>query len=322
MNFWNNLSRPFTILAPMEGVTDVVFREIIAEIGRPDVFFTEFTNCDGIMSEGREKVEQSLKFTKKQSPVVAQIWGKNPKTFYETAKYCRSLGFDGIDINMGCPDRVIVNRGSCAALIRNPNLAKEIVDATKEGAGDLPVSVKTRLGFEKSQVDEWISFLLEQRLPALSIHLRTVSELSKVPAHWELMSQIIELKNKISPKTLIVGNGDLLSLEEVSEKFKNYHCDGFMIGRGIFHNPWLFNSKIKIEEMTSSDRLNLYIKHIKLFGKTWKDKKNDATLKKFGKTYINNFSDASHLRESVMRAKDISQMIEIIEKYKIRKNLG
>ena len=315
-SFWDKLSKPFTILAPMEGVTDAVFRQIINEIGRPDVFFTEFTNCDGMMSNGREKVAMSLKFDRNEKPVVSQIWGSNPKTFYETAIYCREAGFSGIDINMGCPDKVIVKKGSCAALIKNPKLAAEIIQATKDGAGDLPVSVKTRLGFDSALLGEWISFLLKQNLPALTIHLRTVRELSKVPAHWQHMSKIVELRDKISPKTLIIGNGDIMSLSEVEEKYKLYGCDGFMIGRGIFSNPWLFDKSVNMENVSVSDRLDLYIKHIKLFDKTWGDRKNPASLKKFGKTYINNFADASDLREKVMRSKNIDEMVALIQKYK------
>ena len=171
-SFWQTLPRPFTILAPMDGVTDFVFREIIAEIGKPDVFFTEFANVEGLTSKGSEKVAELLKFSKKELPIVAHIWGKDPEAFYKSSIICKQMGFNGIDINMGCPDRVIVNRGNCAALINNPNLAKEIIDKTHEGAGELPISVKTRLGFEETNLD-WIKFLLQQDLAALTIHLST-----------------------------------------------------------------------------------------------------------------------------------------------------
>ena len=315
-SFWSDLPNSFTILAPMEGVTDVVFREIINEIGRPNVFFTEFTNVDGLTSPlGFERVSESLKFSPQQKPIVAQIWGKNPDAFKKSAQICKDMGFSGIDINMGCPDRVIINKGSCAALIRNPDLAKEIIEATRIGAENLPVSVKTRIGFSEINLD-WINFLLSQKLPALTIHLRTVAELSKVPAHWDLMTEIVKLRDKISPETLIIGNGDLLTMQEIKIKHREYNCDGFMVGRGIFQNPWIFNPDIDIEKVIIEERVSLYLKHINLYEETWKEK-NFAFLKKFCKTYMNNFPDAAILREKIMETKNISEMKEILMNYKI-----
>src|ERR1035437_444250 len=315
-SFWQTLPRPFTILAPMDGVTDFVFREIIAEIGKPDIFFTEFANVEGLTSKGSEKVSELLKFSKKQLPVVAHIWGKESEAFYKSALICKRLGFNGIDINMGCPDRVIVNRGNCAALIKNSNLAKEIIDKTREGAGGLPISVKTRLGFEETNLD-WIKFLLQQNLAVLTIHLRTVPELSKVPAHWELMPQILKLRDEISPNTLIIGNGDISSLTEIDDKFKSYNCDGFMIGRGIFQNPWIFNRKVNVEKVTIKQRLDLFIKHINLFDKTWRGDKNPSLLKKFCKTYISNFPDVVSLREKIMECKESGEMLEVLKSYEL-----
>lgn len=315
-SFWQELPVPFTILAPMEGVTDVVFREIIAQIGKPDVFFTEFTSCDGLVSVGSEKVAQSLKFFNSQKPVVAQLWGANPETFFLSAQYCKELGFSGIDINMGCPDKSMPKKGACSALINNPSLAKEIIQATKKGGGTLPVSVKTRLAVSDLKSQDWFSFLLEQDLAALTIHLRTVEELSKVPAHWEYMSKIMNIRNKIAPKTLIVGNGDVISYAEVEKKYKLYGCDGYMIGRGVFTNPWVFNKTVNTRNISTLDRLDLYLRHIKLFDNTWESLKNPANLKKFSKSYINNFSEASRLREKIMQSKNTKEMIETINAYK------
>jgi len=310
-SFWQSLSKPFTILAPMDGVTDFVFREILVEIGRPDIFFTEFTSVEGLISKGVEKVTENLMFGKKELPVVAQLFGKDPKSYLAAAKICKKMGFSGIDINMGCPDKVIVRRGSCAALINNQQLAKEIIMEAVKGAGGLPVSVKTRLGFE--QIDlEWIKFLLQQNLAAIVVHLRTVREMSKVSAHWEKMSEIIKLRNKISPSTLIIGNGDILSQQEIEEKFKKYNCDGFMIGRGIFQNPWVFNKKVDVEKITMQQRRDLFIEHINLFDKTWKDK-NPSLLKKFCKTYISNFPNALSLREKLMECTKTEEMLKILE---------
>ena len=312
-NFWKYLPHPFTALAPLDGVSDVVFRQVIAEIGKPDVLFTEFTMTDGLVSNGHKKVAERLLIMEEQKPVVAQIWGTIPEHYYQVAKKLQSQSFAGIDINMGCPEKTVIKHGACSALIKNPQLAAKIIQATKEGAGDLPVSVKTRIGFEKETIDEWISFLLKQGLAVLTIHLRTVKEMSKIPAHWELMYQIMKLRDQIAPQTLIVGNGDIISSEEINEKFKQYGSDGFMIGRGIFSNPWLFNEKIDPNTITVEQRVNLYLHHIELFENQWKDGKHFALLKKFAKTYIQNFPEASNFREKLMEAKTLEQLKQTLQ---------
>jgi nifR3 family TIM-barrel protein len=312
-NFWQKLLVPFSVLAPMEGVTDVVFREIITKVGKPDVFFTEFTSCDGISSKGKEEVAKKLLFRKNQQPIVAQIFGTKPETFFSTAKFVKKLGFSGVDINMGCPDKTILKQGSCAALIQNPSLAKEIIQATKKGAKDLPVSVKTRIGFSHFSID-WIRFLLQQDLEAVTVHLRTVKEQSLVDAHWDLLPQIVTLRNSLALQTRIIGNGDVSSLSEVEKKCKQYGCEGVMIGRGIFKNPWLFNKTIHEGNISLQDRINLYEKHIKLFQKTWGNKKNPSLIKKFCKMYINNFPKAREVRENMMKTKTLLELLSIIQR--------
>jgi tRNA-dihydrouridine synthase len=315
-NFWKKLPHPFTVLAPMDGVTDTVFRQIISEIGKPDVLFTEFTMVDGIMSKGRERVMQNLLFAAKEQPVVAQIWGTKPENFYKSAQMVKELGFAGIDINMGCPERTIIKSGACSALMHNPSLAAEIVQATREGAKDIPVSVKTRIGFYKETIDEWIGFLLGLQLPMLAVHLRTREEMSKVPAHWEFMPKILALRDQISPETLICGNGDIKSMDEIKEKYKEYSCDGFMVGTGIFQNPWLFNPAINIDTVTVEERIELYLRHISLYEKTYGDGKNFAVLKKFCKTYINNFPNAVSFREQLMTSKSITELKNMLKNYR------
>lgn len=312
---WKDLPRPFTALAPLDGVTDVVFRQMVVEIGKPDVLFTEFTPVEGYISRGKERVERNFLFNPEQQPVIAQIWGIVPEHFYETAKALQKMGFAGIDLNMGCPERTVIKNGACSALIKNPKLAGEIIQATKEGAGELPVSVKTRIGFNEETIDAWINFLLKQDIAALTVHLRTVKEMSQVPAHWELMPKIKKLRDEIAPETILIGNGDLVSLEEIQEKFATYDIDGFMVGRGIFANPWIFNQAEANKEHSVEKRIALYKKHIELYAKTFGDGKHFASLKKFAKTYISNFPGASEFREELMQAKKIQDLLNTLNLY-------
>jgi len=208
-SFWNTLEKPILIQAPMDDVTDTVFRQIIARCGKPDVFFTEFTNVEGMCSRGKDKVGKRIVFTPVERPIVAQIWGLDPLKFTETAKLIKRMGFDGIDINMGCPEKSVVKRGSCGAIIDNPKLAKEIILAVRKGAVGLPISVKTRIGVKNIQTEKWIKFLLEMDLDAITIHGRTVAEMSDVPNHWDEIGKAVRLRDSMKSKTLIIGNGDI-----------------------------------------------------------------------------------------------------------------
>ncbi len=315
-SFWQKLPRPFTALAPLDGVTDVVFRQIVTEIGKPDVLFTEFTSCAGLLSEGRISLRDNLLYKSGQQPIVAQIWGTEPKNFFTVARDLEQRGFAGIDINMGCPIRTIIKDGSCSALMKNPTLAGELIHAAKTGAKNVPVSVKTRIGFETANIADWIDFLLKQDLAALTIHLRTVREMSKSSAHWELMPEILSLRDKLAPETLIMGNGDILSLSDIEDKFKQYGCDGFMVGRGIFANPWLFNKNADITMKSVEERIALYMRHIELFEKQWQGKHKFDTLKKFAKVYISNFKSASGLRMRIMTAKSLDELKQTLLDYK------
>lgn len=324
MSFWNDLQKPIFALAPMEDVTDTVFRQLIREVNstdgqiRPDVMFTEFTSVEGIESEGADMVMKRLKYTETERPLVAQIWGITPENYYNSAKKIVEMGFDGIDINMGCPVRKVIQKGACSALIKNPALAREIVMATQEGAGDLPVSVKTRIGFSKIQTEEWIGFLLEEAKPTvLTVHGRTVKELSKVPNHWEEIGTAVKFRNEIqkdlSEKTLILGNGDISSYQEGIEKIELYGLDGVMIGRGVFENPWIFNPDVKIEEKTKVEKLKLMEKHIQLFSETWGENKSFNVLKKYFKIYINGFRGAKELRMQFMECENAKEALLLLE---------
>ncbi|MBY0376392.1 tRNA-dihydrouridine synthase family protein, partial [Patescibacteria group bacterium] len=249
-NFWKKLNKPVFVLAPMADVTDCVFREIINKYGKPDVFWTEFVSADGLAHPvAREKLLIDLKFDKAEHPIVAQIFGGKPENIKAAAALCCELGFDGIDLNMGCPDKSIEKQCAGAYSMKDPKLAIEIIRAAKEGAGDLPVSVKTRIGYNKNELDTWIPALLGEDIAVLTVHLRTRKEMSLVPAHWDLMQGIVEIRNKMGKDTLIFGNGDALSIEDAKQKVLDTGCDGVMLGRAIFGNPWLFSGKVPgIEE--------------------------------------------------------------------------
>lgn len=297
----------------MDDVTDTVFRQIIADLAAPDLYFTEFTSVDGMVSEkGFEPVSKRLQFTEKERPIIAQIWGSDLDKFFEAAQMIKKMGFDGIDINMGCPEKSVVKRGMCSALINNQPLAAEIIKATKEGGG-LPVSVKTRLGFREIQTEEWLGFLLKQDLDALIIHGRTVKEMSKVPAHWDEIGKAVKLRDAINPKTLIIGNGDIESYQDGLAKVKTYGVDGIMIATGIFKNLWIFEKSGKIHALTLEGRLNQLLKHTRLFVDTWGNTKSFAILKKFFKCYLSDFDGAAELRAKFMEAKNLEDIEELVK---------
>jgi tRNA-dihydrouridine synthase len=309
-----DLPKPFFVLAPMDDVTDTVFRRIVADCAAPDLYFTEFVNVDGLQSPGRSKLLKKLQFTAKEQPLIAQIWGKEPENFRKTAAELVEMGFVGVDLNMGCPEKTVVKNGACSALITNRELAAEIIKATQEGvAGRVPVSVKTRLGF--NQVDlSWIEFLLGFNLDMLSVHGRTRKEMSEVPAHWDLIGKARELRDKLAPHTIIVGNGDVQSRAEGLELAKQYGLDGIMIGRGVFHDPFVFAADSPWASYTKQQRMELYAKHIKLFAGTWQhNERQVVTLNRFCKVYINGFDGAKELREKLMAAKSTQELLTILD---------
>jgi nifR3 family TIM-barrel protein len=313
-NFWTKLKRPFFVLAPMDEVTDVVFREVVTRVGQPDVLFTEFTNVEGLNSRGREKLLPRLKYTENQRPIVAQIWGHEPDNYFKTAQDLVKMGFDGIDINMGCPVKKITKHGSCSALIENPTLAAEIIAATKKGAaGKIPVSVKTRLGFHQIKTEEWITFLLKQDIAVLTVHGRTAKEMSKVPAHWDEIKKAVEIRNKLGVKTLIVGNGDVENYQDGINKAKETGVNGIMIGRGIFKDVFAFlDKKPKVSE---EEMLNLLLFHARLFLETYKGQRYFLILRRFFKIYVNSFYNGKQLKEKLVQTSNIEEVEKIIKDY-------
>ncbi len=391
-NFWQDLPKPIFCLAPMEAVTDCVFREIFAKYGNGDesrsmsqelrsrnqelcesqksielkpqtsifnsfIMFTEFVNVDGLLHpEGFKKLKIDLEFTENQRPIVAQLWGRDPEKFLKASQLVAKMGFDGIDINMGCPQEKEIAQKTCAYLIREPNLAGEIIQATIEGArannspqpslwkregatastpscpkhalslpngkgkGEfLPVSVKTRIGYSKAEeMENWISHLLTYPISALTLHARTKQEKSKVPAHWEKIKEAVKIRDKIQEKrekdkTLIIGNGDIKSRAEGLARIAETGCDGVMIGRGAFGNPWLFRADNYIP--STQEKLQVMLEHAELYEKTYAGLKNFITMRKNFKAYASGFEGSLTLRAKLMETNNTGEVKNIIEQF-------
>lgn len=313
-NFWSELPRPFFILAPMEDVTDIVFRHVVSEAARPDVFFTEFTNTESFCHpEGIHSVRGRLTFSEDEQPMVAHIWGDKPEQFRETSIQLAKMGFKGIDLNMGCPVANVAKKGKGSGLILRPDVAAEIIQATK--AGGLPVSVKTRLGYyEIDEWKDWLKHVFEQDIANLSIHLRTRKEMSKVDAHWELIEAIKNLRDEIAPNTLLTINGDIPDRKTGLELAEKYGIDGVMIGRGIFHNPFAFEKEPR--EHTSKELLNLLRLHLSLFNKYEKDEiRQFKSLRRFFKIYVRGIRGASELRHQLMNTQSIAEARALLDEF-------
>jgi len=343
MSFWHSLPKPIVVLAPMADVTDAPFRRMIAKysahtrkdgsVGGPDVMWTEFVSADGLMRatpEGKEKLMTDLMYGEEERPIVAQLFSSNPEYMEKAAQLVTELGFDGIDINMGCPDRSIERQGCGSAMIKTPHIAQEIVRAAKRGAPHLPVSVKTRIGYNKNILDEWLPALLDVEPAVVTIHARTRKEMSKVPARWEHVREAVDIRDRIhdavwqneNPEktpTLIFGNGDLTSVEDAYAKIEETGADGAMLGRAIFGNPWLFHPEKDLSSVTLGERFSVLLEHTKLFEELLPHK-NFAVMKKHYKAYINGFDGAKELRVQLMEQKSSAEIETIIQNW-IKENL-
>lgn len=316
--FWGKLKKPIFANAPMANVTDAAFRHMFVKCGRPDVFWTEFVSVEALLSKGKERALVDLWRGEDEHPIVAQVFGAKPEQFEKAAGIIRKLGFDGIDINMGCPDRAVEKQGAGAALMKNPALAIKIIRATKRGGGKMPVSVKTRIGYAKNEIKTWLPTLLKEDLAALTVHLRTRNEMSDVAAHWDLAPEITALRNKYSPKTILLGNGDIDSLSNARAKVAASGFDGAMVGRGIFGNPWFFSEK----NPSVREKLDCMAKHAKLFEKIYhsddpkKRLKNFEVMKKHFKAYASGFLGAKELRVRLMETENAAEVRGIVKKFK------
>ena len=359
-NFWLDLKNkkegPFFALAPMADVTDPAFRLLITKYGKPDVMWTEFVSANGLNSKGREALKRDLEYSEIERPIVAQLFSSDPISMREASKLCAELGFDGIDINMGCPDKTIEKQGSGAGMIKTPEIAKTIIQAVKDGIEEavvksasrrIPVSVKTRVGYYTPAIKEWIGMILNQNISTLTVHARTRKDLSKVPANWDYIKEVVELKNKISPNTVIIGNGDVVSILDGKQKAKYSGADGVMVGRALFGNPWFFDESREIvatlpkrapwilrklpfikrffdtkrsaavsnvKPISIKERLETMVEHCEMFESMLGDIKNFSIMKKHIKAYVIGFPGAKELRVDLMEnannSKDVKAIVE------------
>lgn len=313
---WSQLPKPFFVLAPMADVTDVAFRSIVASCGAPHVWYTEFVSAHGLVSSGRDRLILDLAIGGKENrPLVAQFFGTKPDHMYEAGKLAREMGFDGVDINMGCPDRGVMKQGAGIALCKTPGLAQDLIRALRDGAGTLPVSVKTRLGLHSTQEHaKWIGALLETRPDALIIHGRTMKEMSKVPAHWDVIARVATMCHEQG--VVCVGNGDVTSYTQGIQLAQESGVDGLMVGRGIFHNPWIFNPSVDPATVAPCERIELLKRHIVAWTMQWHPQgeqiKSFDLMKKFFKVYISNWSGSATLRASLMECRTPEEALGLL----------
>ena len=320
-NFWQKLAKkkkPFFVLAPMHDVTDIATRQMLVKYGKPDVLFTEFVACDGLVNKDAKKIwMKNLRFLEDEHLIVAQFFGARPENFRYCAEVARKLGFDGIDINMGCPDKSIVDQGAGAALMKNPKRAREIIRAAKKGAGDLPVSVKTRIGWSENEIESWLAELLSEKPAAIIVHGRTKKQSFAGTADWDAIKRAVEIAK--GSGVVIIGNGDIKSRKDGVRKAKESGVDGIMVGRGVLGNPWFFNHKVKIENVPVAERLEAMIEHARLFEKFLKGTKNYNVIKKHYAVYASGFDGAKGLRTELMGTKSAKQAWHVVKRF-LRKN--
>lgn len=363
MNFWQQLPAPFLAVAPMADVTDAAFRRMLAKysthtrsdgtMGGPDIMWTEFVAADGLVRatpEGKVKLMADFIYSEEERPIVAQLFTRHPEHMEYAARLCLELGFDGVDINMGCPAGAIIDQGCGAAMIRTPDIARAVIQAAKRGAksdkGGIPVSVKTRLGYHTDQVDEWIPVILQEQPAALTVHARTRKDMSKVPSRWERLESVVELRNELSPETKIIGNGDVLSRDDGYEKMARYGVDGAMVGRALFGNPWFFHptrrlptrltalpthgvnrdtimttdtSDAAIEYISIEERLRVLVEHTRLFVEILPHK-NFAVMKKHYKAYVGGWHGAAELRHTLMEQDSPEAVAAVVDSYLASQN--
>ncbi len=304
--FWHTLSMPFFVLAPLAGVTDPAFRRLIAKHGKPHAMWTEFTSADGLCAPGRDRLLRGLAYAETERPIVAQLFGAKPDMMERAAALVAELGFDGIDINMGCPDRSVEKRGAGAALCKQPALAQAMIRAAKRGG--LPVSAKIRLGYDRNELATWLPALLEAEPVAITIHARTRQEMSQVSARWDAIAQAVDIRDRLGAPAYIIGNGDVTDLADARRKVRATGADGVMLGRAIFGNPWLFDERRTLADVPPAEKLQVLLEHTRLFDELVGDIKSLDTMKKHYKAYLKGFDGAKALFLQLMNARDVKEV--------------
>ena len=311
ITFWDSLPKPFFALAPLEDVTDAAFRRLIAKYGKPAVMFTEFTSADGLVladEKGQKKLRKKLLYSESERPIVAQLFTSFPEHMEEASALVAELGFDGVDINMGCPDRAVERGGCGAALMKNPSLARELIRAAKKSG--LPVSLKTRIGYNKDELETWLPELLAEEPAAIAIHARTRKEMSDVPARWDRIARAVKIRDELRSPTLIIGNGDVRGIADAREKANASGCDGAMLGRAIFGNQWLFAERTG--PPTPQERIEALIEHLAFFDELLGGAIPYATMKKHFKSYISGWDGAKQLRTRLMETQNVSETLILL----------
>lgn len=318
-NFWTQLNKPLSVLAPMADVTDVAFRRVIAKYGKPDVMWTEFVSADGLYAtreragkpDDENPLMHDLAFDDSERPIVAQLFTSNPETMEYAAALCRELGFDGIDINMGCPDRSIEKQGAGAAHIKDPETARAVIRAAKRGAKDIPVSVKTRAGYTQNDIATWVPELLAEEPAVLTMHLRTRKEMSKVPAHYDWMPEVASLRDMHTPETLVLLNGDIQTIEHGHTVAKETGADGAMLGRAIFGNPWCFNPEVQREDIALHERMAVMLEHTRLYEELLPHKPFHI-MRKHYKAYVDGFTGAAQIRDRLFQTENAKEVEQVL----------
>ena len=363
MDFWQKIDKPIVGLSPMDGVTDASFRFITAKHGGPDVTFTEFVNVESAFFVP-DVLVKDLTYTESERPVVAQIYGCTPEMFYKLAHVVCELGFDGLDINMGCPARKVAARGSGAALILTPGLAQSIIRAARQGIqhwfegqtlGDLkippeliqkfgisnrlrtgleipprrrliPVSVKTRLGYDQVIVEEWVQTLLEEKPSVISLHGRTLKQMYRGNADWEAIARAVELAK--NSETLILGNGDLQNMSDAYRRVRETGVDGVLLGRSAQGNPWIFRTKEQVKQALRSndaasiphaaisleERFRVMIEHSMRFEKH-RGIRCFVGMRKHLAWYCKALYRASELRSQLVRMNNAHEVVKCLRNY-------
>ncbi|MEK7590385.1 MAG: tRNA-dihydrouridine synthase [Patescibacteria group bacterium] len=316
--FWDVVPEICSVLAPMAEITDMVFRRLVAKYGKPDVIYTEFVSADGLMSQGRDVLLRDLRFHNSEHPIVAQIFGSNPEICARATEYIVTLGFDGVEINMGCPDKAVMKQGAGAALIDDPSRAIRIIQEMKRAAGSIPVSVKTRIGTRSDVLDEWILRLIDAQPAAIIVHGRTAKELSLVPARWERIGYAAKLAEGTGIR--VIGNGDILSLDEGYRVSRANGARGFMVGRAAIGNPFFFSGR---NDVTLAERLAVMREHACLFKELmpWKP---FVHVRKHLAKYAAGFKGIKELRMELTRAnnpEDVARATEVFLEKQNKNNL-